>query len=495
MSYAKRAVFGSGWAIAALILSNALAYLFRMYLTRSLSVEDYGLFYAVFNFIILFLFFRDMGLNVALTKFIPEYRLKGRFGEMKAMMASVLIIQLAASLILCLILFISRKSLAIHYFRDAAARQLILIFIIYILLSVFIRFFRCVFIGYKSFFFGSFLEPFNNLAVLAFSAGFLALGSGVAAPALAYLSSLLLSIIISVPVFLSLFNPFKEKITGLISTMKEISLFGLPMMIASLGGQIIGYMDTIMLTFFTDMRTVGIYNVILPSALIFLIFGRGITTVMLPLISELRTKGDEKKIAEGVAVLYKYSLVLAIPLISVVMAFPDFFLLLFFGKGYVEGALAFQVLLLGVLFYLISQINESVLIGIGKPGMVTKITLIAAGLNIILNLLLIPRLGILGAAIATAASYMTMLVLTTRSIRGELHLRSPIRQWTLTLLSGVGYVMIILGVSRAIELSPWLEILVSVAIGGIAYLVLVFWMKIIDKEEIRRYMDIIFRKA
>ena len=63
-----------------IIIGSFLAYLIRIILARNLSIEGYGLFYAVFTFIVFFSLFKDIGLRNAGVKFIAEYIFK-RFCE------------------------------------------------------------------------------------------------------------------------------------------------------------------------------------------------------------------------------------------------------------------------------------------------------------------------------------------------------------------------------------------------------------------------------
>ena len=76
MSYIKKAVKGSAIIFAFTIISVILGYLTRIVLARGLSVEEYGLFYAVFGLVSFFLFFRQLGLDSAMVKYVAEYTAK-----------------------------------------------------------------------------------------------------------------------------------------------------------------------------------------------------------------------------------------------------------------------------------------------------------------------------------------------------------------------------------------------------------------------------------
>jgi O-antigen/teichoic acid export membrane protein len=75
-----------------------------------------------------------------------------------------------------------------------------------------------------------------------------------------------------------------------------------------------------------------------------------------------------------------------------------------FGGGFVHAVLPLQILIVGtVIFGVVKAIGGSTT-GAGRPGIALKIVATSATINIVLNILLIPYLGIVGAAIATAIS-------------------------------------------------------------------------------------------
>ncbi len=491
MNYTKSAVFGSGAVFISFILANIIAYLVRVLLTKRLSVEDYGLFYAVFNFIILFLFLRDMGLNAVLVKFLPELRVKKKLNELKSVMFSVLSIQLITSLFLSLLFFLFAGFLSKNFFRNPQAEVLIKLLLVYVILSVFFRFIKSSLIGFNRFLEASSMEAMRNLFVLIFLFFFLGKGLNTLSPVFSYILAILFVILLWSFFFLRQYNPFSYKTENIGRVSKKVFLFGLPMLFAALGGQVIGYMDTIMLTYFTDLASVGVYNVILPSALLFLFLSTSISAVIIPLISELYAKKDDARISEGIRMIYKYSLAIVIPFILVAFSFPVFFLTLFFESRYAQGAFPFQILLVGVLFYLIGQINFSILVGTGRPKTVTKITLISAILNIIMNLILIPRFGITGAAIATSISYFSILVLSTLSVRKIIKIGSPFLKWALTMFSGVIYVLMIYFIKNILEMNIWAEIFISLSIPSLIYLGLLLIFRILDISEIKKYIKLL----
>lgn len=71
--YARRLVKGSAIVFLGLVASGVFGISLRMFLARSLSVEEYGLFFAVYVFVGFFALFRDLGLDATLAKYILSF--------------------------------------------------------------------------------------------------------------------------------------------------------------------------------------------------------------------------------------------------------------------------------------------------------------------------------------------------------------------------------------------------------------------------------------
>ena len=258
-----------------------------------------------------------------------------------------------------------------------------------------------------------------------------------------------------------------------------------------MGGKLIGDIDTLILTYFRPLSEVGIYNVILPSAMLFLYFGISISAVAFPIVSELWAKKDKIRLSEGIRLMHKYTFAIIIPAVFTIFTFSELFIKSFFSAEYVVGELAFRILLIGVLFYIVAGINTNIIAGIGKPKTATKIIVFSAIINIILNLILIPIMGIEGAAIATAISYLTALILSTYKVTKFIEIEFPKIIWVKLVASGLIFISIIFYMKNLLVLNPWLELIISSATAVIVYLVVIYLLKIIDIKEIRKYAGLI----
>ncbi|TDA31558.1 MAG: hypothetical protein DSO04_03835, partial [Hadesarchaea archaeon] len=116
--YAKRLVRGSAVVFTCGVVAAFVAFLLRMFLARELPVEEYGLFYALLTFVSFFTLFRDLGLNSALVKFLPEFRAKGKKRALRSSLSLVALLQTLPSLLLLSLLFLLSGWLSSSFFRN-----------------------------------------------------------------------------------------------------------------------------------------------------------------------------------------------------------------------------------------------------------------------------------------------------------------------------------------------------------------------------------------
>jgi len=494
MTYTEKALHGAGMILGMGVLAAVMAYALRVLLARGLGPHAYGLFSSVFTFVMFFLFFRDLGMPQAMIKYIAEFEAKKDLGKISSVLLTVFSFEITGSLLLGGTILISAEKLSTYYFHEPVAAKLLHILALYIVGSVFFTFPKDALLGFQKttlFAIGDFLK---NSAVFLLVFLFLKKGLGVYAPVYAYVIVCFLLFAFYTPFLIRRFPIHKYKLTELNGTTKKVFSFSIMVFATAAGSKIISYIDTLMLTYFRSFGEVGIYNAILPTALMFLYLGKSIASAGFPISSELWAKQDLNRLQKGMELLHKYILVLAVPVLGMVFVFSPFLIRILFGEEYLPGVAAFQVLLLGVLCFIVAIVNNNFISATGKPGVVTKIILIAATGNILLNALLIPHLGILGAAIATTGSYLFSLIASTSYILKQFHFASPWKQWGKITLMGTCFSFFIYILATTFHFSPWIEIIIFPTIAFLGYGFTFTILKIIDLQEIKRYVKLAFEK-
>lgn len=489
--YIKRGIKGTAIITAFTILGSIFGYFTRLFLARKLTAVEFGLFYSVFTLFMFVSVFTEMGYNSALTKFIPEFLVKGEKRKLITSIKYSFIITLLLSILASAILFSLKEMLSASYFRNTEAIPLIIIFLPVLVFNAIPLVFHSFFQGMQDMFKYGLLYFMGKFAFFAFCIILFFTGiRGVALPAWAFLVSVILPIILFSPAFFSRIKEIgrglnlKKKFDRLL--FKKITFFAIPNFLTTIAGTVIGYIDTLVLTFFVPLGEVGVYNAVLPTVLILGYLGTAMNTVFFPLVSELWARKEKDSLKRALSLMYKYLLVIMIPLSLAMIFFAREILQIFFGESFLPGVLPLRILSVGVVFLTLAQINFSALNGIGKPVMVTKITIAAAIANAIGNIIIIPYLGMSGAAIVTTVSYLIMLVCSTVAIRKKIPFRQE-KLWRILFASTIFFASLSLS-QKALGLGTYFELLSLLAIGSSVYIVCLLGLKLITLDEIRFFL-------
>jgi len=265
--YAKRLVKGSAIIFVSLIASQFVAFLLRMFLARSLSVAEYGLFYAMFAFLSFFTLFRGLGFGSALIKYIPEFGAKKQFGKIKSSIVFSLALHAALSFFIVSLILIFSGEIVLGFFKTESAVPILQILLIWFLATIFLLFGN-VFIGFQNMAIYALLQFLRNLLIFLFA--FLLVGYfgfGIRGAAFAYLFEMLVIAVLAFAILRRKYpSIFRAKTFITKPLIKKLSTFALPLFLSGIGGVIIAYMDTLMITASRSLSEVGLYQAAQPAA-------------------------------------------------------------------------------------------------------------------------------------------------------------------------------------------------------------------------------------
>ena len=149
---------------------------------------------------------------------------------------------------------------------------------------------------------------------------------------------------------------------------------------------------------------------------------------------------------------------------------------------YVQSTFLVFPLALGILIYGVYVIVNNVLYATSKTNLITRNVIIAAGSNVLLNLILVPFWGAFGAAISTVLSYLILLGLSERIAKQHVQINYQWRNLGLViLLLTVLYFIALSALSLSDELRLPIRILVLTM-----YVPIIFLLKIYDRKELKK---------
>ncbi|MBA2850509.1 O-antigen/teichoic acid export membrane protein [Methanococcus maripaludis] len=497
MSYKERMIKGVSWNFLFLIMAAPVAYLVRIIYANSLTKVEVGLFYAILDLISIIAIFRSLGLNNAIIYFIPKFLVQNRKDQIKTTLISVLSIQILMSILGAFLMCLFSPIIINNYINSQNQfGDITIIFNIYSVMVLGYYIFDGIkliiynsLIGFQSQKIFSIFNFLNILTILILSIVFIYLGFGIRSPALAYTIAPVLMIIICGIIFLKNVFPefFTEKLSFSKMLLKDIFSYSIPIMFGSAGFLIMGYLDSICLTYFTGLDTVADYrNVAMPTVMILSYFASAICKVLLPMSTEMWEKGEKKNLSEGLKKILSYSFIISIPLAVILAYFSNVIINLFFTENYLTAAFPMSILSFGMVFLSLNNIIFSIFNGIGKPHLSTKILYVGALFNLVFNLLLIPKFGAYGAAATTTMSYVLIQILQARYLNKFLGYKFPIKKFILCIISSLISIIPVMVIKELI-FNKCILLLLSSMIYIIIYVSLIYALKIIKLGEMKMF--------
>jgi O-antigen/teichoic acid export membrane protein len=249
-------------------------------------------------------------------------------------------------------------------------------------------------------------------------------------------------------------------------------------------GTILTSTDTLLLGYFSTTGDVGVYNAVYPLARLLNAVMMAFGFIYMPLVSELDSGEHSEQIRQVYQVIVKWVAFFNLPLFLILISFPGMVISITYGSEYESGALALSVLALGFLAHSVLSLSNNTLQSIGHPRAIMYANVVAAILNIVLNITLIPRYAFLGAAIATTISYLVMNV----GLQVLLYRRSGLQPLTSSMLLPAGMSIVAFGLLYVsfitlfeTTLVNWLVFLV---VCMVLYPVIILRYGGIDNEEV-----------
>lgn len=192
--------------------------------------------------------------------------------------------------------------------------------------------------------------------------------------------------------------------------LRRLLSYGMPLMPNGILRWLINYADRLVIIQVLGLAAVGVYaaSYSLGQVLHLLVLPLGF--VLFPFLSRLWDRGEHAEVRRYLAHATRYYLLLAMPAALGISLLSQPALRLIATAEFETSGLLVLWIALGFVLNGLFQINAYAFHLTHRTRLLSLILLASAALNILLNLTLVPRLGLSGAAIATAAAFALMAV-------------------------------------------------------------------------------------
>ena len=493
--YLQRVVRGISLSFVLIILGAFLAYIFRRTLALELSIEDYGLFYSLLSFFGFFMLFVDMGIEQATTKRIVELLHQKKKEHISSVVMTVLFGQLVVSVIFSLLFLLGTDFIATYYFHNSHVASFFSILIFWFLTTPLLTFCAYTLLGFQRTTWYTALDAARMLLVLGICFIGFRYDVSLYVPVIAYALINVILFLVTYPYILSFFHEMRIFSVSIWKTINRIEGWGIltysiPVAFTSFGWIIITQTDTLLLTYFTSLRDVGLYNIALPISLLLLFFMRPVIIVFAPLVTELATAKRLEKLTEALTLAYTYLFVLLLPFAVGMALFPEFIISILFSEKYLDAIPALQLLSLGTLFYSFSLFNNIVYTGIGHATKIAKTVACLCVVNFLLNILFVGffHWNILGAALATTISYILLFITSTYGLAKQFSFSFPLKIWFSSITFVLASTVLVFVFKRILPWNNGAEIVLCGILFLFSYVFLLFITKTIPLQQIKNLL-------
>lgn len=178
------------------------------------------------------------------------------------------------------------------------------------------------------------------------------------------------------------------------------------------------HLGTFLLTALAGVVAVGLYNSAFRVVQMIEIGAVAATGVLLPVFSRL-AKGDGAMFSRLYDDAFRIMVVLASAVGGLLMAYGDALVLVIYGAQYAEAGPALRVLGASLCFLMPSAVMHAVFTAIGRQTMFMKLAVLGVLSSATLGILLIPKFGSLGAAMAATATEIALFIAGALYLRGQ----------------------------------------------------------------------------
>jgi O-antigen/teichoic acid export membrane protein len=376
---------------------KVLAFLFNIYVVRRLGAAHFGQYSAVMAYVAIFAIFTDWGMSPYAVREMAEDRT-----QISWLLPNVVAIRVVLSLLITVVaplsaLWLGKENTMVLGILIASAGLIVYAFQgpLGSALTAFER------LDYISTF-----TLVNQLIFWGLGAAFLINGLG-------FIGLIGASLIgVAAMALLAGWTLFKMGVGRLVLSVRrwpQLFLAALPFGVSGIANVFVQRFDTVLMSFVLTDAAVGWYNVPWTLINMVLLIAQSIAVAIYP--SMVRSyAGDPESLSQVVWQAIKYLTIVCLPIVVGGNVLADRIVIALYGEAFANSIPVLRVVLwaLPSLFLLELLGRVSSTLHLERPG--ARISVTNAVVTVVLNLILVPTLGILGAAFALLGGRLILLV-------------------------------------------------------------------------------------
>ncbi len=481
-------VRNSAFVLGVQMALKILAFIFNVYVVRRLGDVHFGRYSAVAAYVAMFAIFTDWGMSPYAVREIAKDRKQTAW-----LLPNIVVIRVVLSLIVMIVAPLS----ALWLGRESEMALGILIASAGLILYAFQGPLDSTLTAYERLDYTSMFALVNQLTFWGLGVLLLLNGMGFIGLIVAQLSGVGLVVLLS---GWTLFKLGCDRLTFSIRRWPQLFRASLPFGISGFSYVFMQRFDTVLMSFVLTDAAVGWYNVPWTLINMILLIAQSIATAMYP--SMVRSYAEDREsLPRVVWRAIKYLLIVCLPIVVGGTLLADRVILTLYEETFVHSIPVLQVILWALPSLFLLELLGRVAETLHMERLAARINVINAVITVVLNLILVPTMGILGAALALLGG-RTIRLLQYWKLIGNEHLVD--QQWGVLLrivlaAAVMGGSVFVLNASLAqsvalASLDSKAGLLLLVGAGAIAYGITLLAVGGIERREIEFLRGLILRR-
>lgn len=408
---ASRLVKGTLWVSVSRLLEGVVALVFSVYVARSLG-GDYGYVGATMGVYGILNIASQLGIGSANTRFVAALAAKGETGPARTTVSRAFLLEGLVATIFSIGLYISADVLATDIFSKPEMASYLRLVSPMLLIGGLGGIWLSTFQGIHRYDAFAILITVNPFVRLAVAVALLAMGWGVEGALLGFIMGHAATLAVGTAIGLALvpkeLPAGKDKgsdIEGPPSS-RTLLTFGSVVTLGTMATVVYEWTDKLMLTASNPIEDVAYYTIAYGMVALPLLIPRAISTTYFPAISALYGSGDMDRFRSTTERVMAFTMIIMAFIPFGMMAIAPWVVGVLYGEEFLPAVAPFMVLSVWGLFRPIGLLAHAIPQSMNRPSVGAAAMGLTAVLNVVLNAVMIPLYGMMGAALATTLSYL-----------------------------------------------------------------------------------------
>ena len=272
------------------------------------------------------------------------------------------------------------------------------------------------------------------------------------------------------------------------SNLKEQLAFAIPTIPSNVSSWVVDSSDKYVIGILIGSVAVGCYSPGYALGSILLMFLSPFAVLLPAILPEHYEKGNIAEVDKYLSYSMKYYLLLTVPAaVGMSVLSKPLLYIITTPEIALGGYMVTPFVCLGAIFMGMYGITNNILILEKNTMILGKLWILVAISNIVLNIILVPHLNILGAAISTLICYILAFSVTAIASKKTMRLPFDIKELLKIIIASLimGIIVYMMNPNGIIN------VLISIIVGVIVYFAIIFILKAVTRKEIAIFKDLI----